>query len=280
MLVKWQPFGSLLNNHDIFGDFLDTTFPVRARDFAPEIEVRETENSFVIEAELPGLAKEDFKLTVENNTLTLEGEKKLAKDEKEEGYYRSERKYGSFRRSFRLTDEVDSKKIKADFKNGVLSVEIPKVEKAKPKQIEVKKSLKKMTYDPSKAIKSAISKIEKETPKERPHTVKEAIDKLKDDVEGTENAVMQSRAGQGVGKKTLDLLDIYNAEIWQRIQKNWAFSSDLFLNRDSFLYFISNWAFCFSIAFTFASAIDISLSSVLVFVLVKFLSLSSAWILN
>jgi len=138
MLVKWQPFGSLLNHHDIFGDFLDTTFPVRAREFAPEIEVRETENTFVIEAELPGLAKEDFKLTAENNTLTLEGEKKLAKDEKEEGYYRSERKYGSFRRSFRLTDEVDSKKIKADFKNGVLSIEIPKVAKAKPKQIEVK----------------------------------------------------------------------------------------------------------------------------------------------
>ena len=138
MLVKWQPFGSLLSNHDVFGDLLDTKSLARAREFAPRIEVRENDKSYFIDAELPGVEKEDFKLSVENNVLTLEGEKKLVQDEKEEGYYRSERRYGSFRRSFRLTDEIDGKKINANFKNGVLSIEIPKTEKAKPKQIEVK----------------------------------------------------------------------------------------------------------------------------------------------
>ena len=138
MLVKWQPFGSLFSNHDAFGNLLDTALPVRAHELAPRIEVRENEKSYYIDAELPGVEKEDFKLNVENNILTLEGEKKLVQDEKAEAYYRSERRYGAFRRSFRLTDGVDSGKIKANFKNGVLSIEIPKTEKAKPKQIDIK----------------------------------------------------------------------------------------------------------------------------------------------
>ena len=86
MLVKWQPFGTLLNHESVWENFLSDSFPVRAREFAPEIEVRETDKHFVIEAELPGMNKEDFKLTVENNILTLEGEKKVEREEKEAGY--------------------------------------------------------------------------------------------------------------------------------------------------------------------------------------------------
>jgi HSP20 family protein len=138
MLVKWQPWGSLLNNDTIFDDLIrSAAAPTRHLPFEPKIEVRETEERFLITAELPGLDKKDFSLTVEKNLLVLAGEKKVMSEEKNDGYYRSERTYGSFQRSFRLTDGVDSKKIKAEFKNGVLNIVIPKVEKAKPKQIDV-----------------------------------------------------------------------------------------------------------------------------------------------
>lgn len=138
MLVKWNPFGSLLNQ-GLLDDFFSTDFPV-TRGFDPVIDVKEDEKDFVIKAELPGLNKDDFKLTVEDNSLILEGEKKLEKEDKRDNFYRSERSYGSFRRVFRLTDSVDSKKISADYKNGILSITIPKTEKAKPKSVEVKVS--------------------------------------------------------------------------------------------------------------------------------------------
>jgi HSP20 family protein len=137
MLVKWQPINSLLNRDSFFDEFFNNA-PVRHRNFEPRIDVKETEKSFVINAELPGLSKDDFKLTVENNVLTLSGEKKSVHEEKREGFYRSERSYGAFQRSFRLTDSVDSKKIKADYNDGILTVEIPKSAKAKPQEIEVK----------------------------------------------------------------------------------------------------------------------------------------------
>ena len=120
------------------GMVLATDFPVRSRGFDPVIDVKENEKNFVIHAELPGLNKDDFKLTVEDNSLTLEGEKKVEKEEKSENAYRSDRSYGAFKRVFRLTDSVDSKKIAADYTNGILSITVPKTEKAKPKQIEVK----------------------------------------------------------------------------------------------------------------------------------------------
>lgn len=138
MLVKWSPFGSVVNNDSVFSDFFNESFPVANPGFEPRVDVRENDKNFVITAELPGLAKDDFKITVENNTLVLEGEKKVEKEDVGENTYRSERSQGKFHRAFRLTDSVDSGKIKADYKNGILEIEIPKTEKAKPKQIEVK----------------------------------------------------------------------------------------------------------------------------------------------
>ncbi len=140
MLVKWNPVGALLNQGSLLDDFFNTDFPLRSGGFDPVIDVKENEKDFTIHAELPGLSKDDFKLTVENNSLTLEGEKKVAKEEKSDNAYRSERRYGAFKRVFRLTDSVDSKKIAADYTNGILSITVPKTEKAKPKQIEVKVS--------------------------------------------------------------------------------------------------------------------------------------------
>jgi colicin import membrane protein len=100
------------------------------------------------------------------------------------------------------------------------------------KPLQVKRSLKKKTYDASKAIRSAIARIEKEAPESRPRSVLQAIDKLKGEVERSADVVMKGgMAGSGVSKKTLDILDIYNAEIWHRIQKNWAFSEEMVQGR-------------------------------------------------
>lgn len=133
MLVKFNPFGSVVRRDSFFDDF----FTPVSTGFEPHVDVKENDKEFHIVAELPGLDKNDFKLTVENNVLTLEGEKKIENEEKADNYFRSERSYGTFKRSFRLTDSVDSKKISAEYKNGILQVRIPKAEKAKPKEIEI-----------------------------------------------------------------------------------------------------------------------------------------------
>jgi colicin import membrane protein len=97
-----------------------------------------------------------------------------------------------------------------------------------PKPLEVKRSLKKKTYDASKVIKSAIARIEKEAPKSRPHSVLEAIGKLEQEVKSQEGVIIRGGlVSGGASKKTIELLDIYNAEIWHRIQKNWAFSNEM-----------------------------------------------------
>ena len=140
MLVKWNPVGALLNHGSLLDDFFNPDLPLHSRGFDPVIDVKETEKNFLINAELPGLSKDDFKLTVENNSLTLEGEKKVETEENGDNAHRSERSYGAFKRIFRLTDSVDSKKIAADYTNGILSITVTKTEKAKPKQIEVKVS--------------------------------------------------------------------------------------------------------------------------------------------
>jgi colicin import membrane protein len=97
-----------------------------------------------------------------------------------------------------------------------------------PSALEVKRSLKKKTFDASKVIKSAIAKIEKEAPVSRPHSVRQAIDKLRTGVDSEKGVFLRGGMGTGgVGKKTLELLDIYNAEIWHRIYKNWSFNKEL-----------------------------------------------------
>ena len=106
-------------------------------DWAPLADITEDDKEYVIKAELPDVKKEEVKVTVENGTLTISGERKFEKEEKKKKYHRVERSYGSFVRSFTLPDQADSSKVKAEFKNGMLTVRVPKNEKAKPKQIEV-----------------------------------------------------------------------------------------------------------------------------------------------
>jgi HSP20 family protein len=93
---------------------------------------------YLIKAELPEMRKEDVKVTVENGVLTISGERKFEKEEKKKKYHRVERGFGTFMRSFALPDDADFSKVNAEFKNGVLTVHVPKSEHAKPKQIDVK----------------------------------------------------------------------------------------------------------------------------------------------
>ncbi len=105
--------------------------------WAPAVDIYETEHELVVKADLPDVRPEDLDIRVENNILTIRGERKFEKKVNESNYLRVERSYGSFSRSFSLANTVNSEAIKADYNNGVLSLSIPKREEAKPKQIKI-----------------------------------------------------------------------------------------------------------------------------------------------
>ncbi len=104
----------------------------------PAVDIVEEDNAYVAKVELPGINKDDVKITMQDNVLTIRGEKKEEKKGKEENLHRVERYYGSFQRSFTLPTSVKSDKIEAEYKDGILTITMPKAEEAKPKQIEVK----------------------------------------------------------------------------------------------------------------------------------------------
>lgn len=104
----------------------------------PAIDISEDQNHISVKADLPGLRKEDIQVSLDNNILTIRGERKTEQDKKEKNYHRVERSYGVFERSFNLGSSVDGAKVNAVYNDGVLEITIPKSEAAKPKQIEVK----------------------------------------------------------------------------------------------------------------------------------------------
>jgi HSP20 family protein len=106
--------------------------------FYPAVDVYETKDSVVVEVEVPGMKKDDIKITIEDDVLRIHGEKKVEREEKDRNYYVVERSYGTFERTFRLPDYVDPEKIKAKFDKGVLTITIPKKEEEKKKVIDVK----------------------------------------------------------------------------------------------------------------------------------------------
>ena len=129
----------LLNN--FFEDSsLSTPFFSKNRfsSFAPKLNVSEDKNSVEVSAELPGMSEEDIEVTLDKNLLTIKGEKKSDHQEEKRSYYHMERSYGSFQRSIRVSDDVEAEKIKASFKNGVLVITLPKVEREQARVIEVK----------------------------------------------------------------------------------------------------------------------------------------------
>ena len=107
-------------------------------DWSPRVDIVENKDKFILKAELPGMRKEDIKVTMQDNVLTLKGEKITQERGEKEDIHLLERKFGKFVRSFRLNDAINSKKIDASFSDGILTLELPKAEEAKPKEIEIK----------------------------------------------------------------------------------------------------------------------------------------------
>ena len=143
-LVRWNPLKemSLLRNH--FGRFFsDPFFPAEmagnegSRNVWPAVDIFEKDGKMVIKAELPGMDKKDISLDIQNDVLTLRGERKYENEVKEENFFRKEMSHGTFVRSFTLLGDVDTDRIKAEFKDGILTVEVPSPETRKPKQITV-----------------------------------------------------------------------------------------------------------------------------------------------
>jgi HSP20 family protein len=142
-ITRFDPFRELTTLQDrmnrLFGDvYLRDEDIAQRGNWVPPVDIFETAGrDLVIKVELPDVNREDVEVTVENNTLTLRGEKKLPADVKEEQFRRVERRYGTFTRSFTLPNTVDSGKVSAEFKNGVLTVKLPFKEEAKPRTINV-----------------------------------------------------------------------------------------------------------------------------------------------
>jgi HSP20 family protein len=112
--------------------------PLTVVDWTPSVDIQETETEYLVKAELPEIKREDVKVTVENGILTLQGERKHEKEEKNRKFHRVERSYGTFLRTFTVPNDTDETKVAADFKEGILRVHLPKTEKPRPKTIEVK----------------------------------------------------------------------------------------------------------------------------------------------
>ena len=138
----WDPFRemeALLNNYTMPSRRKKTTDEngsVETRDWAPVVDILETDNDFVLKVELPGVEKDDVEVSIDNRILTINGEKK--NDSADKKVHRTECRYGTFIRNFTLPQDVDVDKVEAACKNGVLSLTLTKMEQAKPKQIEVK----------------------------------------------------------------------------------------------------------------------------------------------
>lgn len=148
-LTRWDPFKEMDDLHNRMARLWGLA-PARTAEggqetmtvatWAPSVDILEDEKEWLIKADLPEVRKEDVNVTVENGVLTITGERKFEKEEKNKRYHRVERAYGNFVRSFTLPDGADGSKVSAEFKDGVLKVHLPKGEKAKPKSIEVKVS--------------------------------------------------------------------------------------------------------------------------------------------
>jgi HSP20 family protein len=144
-LVRWDPFRDLVSIQDELNRLFGRTFtgsepmrPTATGAWMPSMDVYETEDEIVAKLELPGIEPGDVDVSVEDSTLTVSGKREFSNEIKEENYHRVERRYGSFARSITLPRTADTEQVRAAFDKGVLTVEVPKVEKAKPRKIEIK----------------------------------------------------------------------------------------------------------------------------------------------
>jgi HSP20 family protein len=143
VLTRWDPFREFSTLQDRMNRLFQDSFgqgreeALTTSSFAPAVDVYEDEHKIALKIEVPGIDEKDIDIRVENNLLTVHGERKFEKEEKEENYRRVERQYGSFTRSFNLPSTVDAENISADYDRGVLKVQLAKKAEAKPKQIKV-----------------------------------------------------------------------------------------------------------------------------------------------
>ena len=144
-LIKWQP--KPMNVFDDMDTMIhsffntDWNFPVRdTRNWSPAVDVKETDNLFILTADIPGLTKKDIKVNVADGKLSISGERTYETDQENDNYHHRERRFGTFDRSFNLPDTVDEEKISASFKIGILNVSLPKHENILPKEREIKVS--------------------------------------------------------------------------------------------------------------------------------------------
>ncbi|MCC6543611.1 MAG: Hsp20/alpha crystallin family protein [Nitrospirae bacterium] len=143
-LVRWNPFAELINMQDqvnrFFGDrYLKPSIGERevSDEWSPSVDIYEDADGVVLKVELPEMEMKDIDVKIEDNTLTVRGERKLDKEDKKDNYHRIERYYGLFSRSFTLPSTVDQEKVKASYDRGVLRINLPKKEDTKPKKIKI-----------------------------------------------------------------------------------------------------------------------------------------------
>src|ERR1700722_8695101 len=140
-ITRWDPFRDVvaLQNrvNSLFREMNEGDNPLTTASFVPAVDIYEDAKRVVLKLEVPGMEEKDLDIRVENNTLTVKGERKLEKDEREENFHRIERRYGSFYRAFTLPSTVDTENVQASYNAGVLKLELNKKPEAQPKQIKV-----------------------------------------------------------------------------------------------------------------------------------------------
>ena len=140
-ITRWDPFREVvaLQNrmNSLFRDLNDGDSPLTTASFVPAVDIYEDAQKVMLKLEVPGIEEKDLDVRVENNTLTVKGERKFEKEEKEENFHRIERRYGSFYRAFTLPSTVETENVKASYDAGVLKLELKKKAEAQPKQIKI-----------------------------------------------------------------------------------------------------------------------------------------------
>ena len=142
-VTRWNPNAAAYLNREPFARMFESFFndlqgeEVSNRSWVPPVDIQETEEGYRLRAELPGLTRDDIQITLENNVLRLTGERKFERDVKKESFHRIERTYGSFSRAFALPHQVNAEGVQAAFENGILTIDVPKAEQAKPRKIAI-----------------------------------------------------------------------------------------------------------------------------------------------
>jgi HSP20 family protein len=149
-IIRWDPFRDLITIREKMNRLFEEAVTSRGEEkdlvsssWSPSVDIFETEKELVLSAEIPGIDEKDIEIKLEDNTLTLKGERKFEKETKEENYHRIERAYGSFYRSFSLPPSIDQDNINAEHENGVLKIVMPKKPELQPRTVKVLKATKK-----------------------------------------------------------------------------------------------------------------------------------------